>query len=173
MKGSKLSDVEQRFVLHWGQMGTEWGINRTVAQIHALLFIAERPLHAEEICDILQVARSNVSNSLKELQGWGIVHKTPVLGDKRDHFESVRDVWELARIIAAERKKREIDPTLQVLNECVAAAESDPDTSDTARTRLADMAAFLRTTGAAFERVNKLPTPALKGMLKVAGKGKK
>jgi DNA-binding transcriptional regulator GbsR (MarR family) len=171
MKEKSLSQVELRFILHWGQMGTEWGINRTVAQIHALLFLAERPLHAEDICDILQVARSNVSNSLKELQGWGIVHKVPVLGDKRDHFESVHDVWELARIIAAERKKREIDPTIQVLNECVKEAKTDADTSDTTHKRLKEMADFLKTTGAAFERVNHLPTPALKSMIKLAGKG--
>src|SRR6266496_918299 len=100
-------------------MGTRWGINRTVAQIHALLFLSAKPLHAEEIADTLAVARSNVSNSLRELQGWGVVRVVHVLGDRRDHFESLKDVWEIFRIVAEERKKREIDPTLRVLAQCV------------------------------------------------------
>src|SRR5881275_3193843 len=101
-----LSPVEQKFVLHWGEMGTRWGINRTVAQIHALLYLAPRPLNAEEIASTLDVARSNVSTSLRELQGWGIVRVAHVLGDRRDHFETLKDVWEIFRIVAEERKKR-------------------------------------------------------------------
>src|SRR5213075_2286968 len=120
-----LGPVEQKFILHWGEMGTRWGINRTVAQVHALLFISARPLSAEEIVDALFVARSNVSTSLKELQGWGIVRLVHVLGDRRDHFESMSDVWEMFRVIIDERKKREIDPTLAVLRECIADAEKD------------------------------------------------
>src|ERR1700745_2042367 len=114
-----LSRTEQRFVLHWGEMGTRWGINRTVAQVHALLFLSPKPLHAEEIANTLEVARSNVSTSLRELQGWGIVRLAHVLGDRRDHFESVKDVWEMFRIVAEERKRREIDPTLRGLAEWV------------------------------------------------------
>src|SRR6476661_3524011 len=113
-----LPPVAQKFILHWGEMGTRWGINRTVAQIHALLFLSARPLYAEEIADTLAVARSNVSNSLRELQGWGIVKLVHVLGDKRDHFESMRDVWEMFRVVLDERKKREIDPTMNMLKEC-------------------------------------------------------
>src|SRR5438874_101275 len=124
----KLSPVQQKFILHWGEMGTRWGINRTVAQIHALLFISSKPLHAEEIAATLDVARSNVSNSLKELQGWGIVKLVHVLGDKRDHFESMKDVWEMFRVVLDERKKREIDPTLAMLRSCVAEAEKDKQT---------------------------------------------
>src|SRR6478672_8418295 len=116
---TKLHPVQQRFILHWGEMGARWGINRTVAQIHALLFLSPKPLTAEEIADTLSVARSNVSNSLKELQGWGIVHLTHVMGDRRDHFESMKDVWEMFRTILDERKKRETDPTLNMLRECV------------------------------------------------------
>ena len=108
-----LPPFAQNFILHWGEMGTKWGINRTVAQIHALLFISEEPLNAEGICNRLGVARSNVSNSLKELQNWGIVNVVHLPGDRRDHFESVKDVYELFRIIATERKRREIDPTLR------------------------------------------------------------
>src|ERR1700684_597005 len=106
-----LSPIEQRFVLHWGEMGTRWGINRTVAQVHALLFLSSKALHAEEIASTLSVPRSNVSTSLRELQGWGIVRVAHVLGDRRDHFESVKDVWQMFEIIIAERKRREMGPT--------------------------------------------------------------
>src|SRR6266705_177668 len=118
-----LSHVQQKFVLHWGEMGTRWGINRTVAQIHALLYISPKPLNAEEIAETLGVARSNVSNSLRELQSWRIVKLVHVLGDKRDHFESMKDTWEMFRVVLDERKKREIDPTLAMLRSCVAEAE--------------------------------------------------
>jgi DNA-binding transcriptional regulator GbsR (MarR family) len=117
---TKMTPVAQAFVLHWGEMGTRWGINRTVAQIHALLFVSPKPLTAEEIADTLGVARSNVSNSLKELQNWGIVRIVHVLGDRRDHFESLKDVWEMFRIILDERKKRETDPTLHLLRDLAA-----------------------------------------------------
>src|SRR5213593_772111 len=127
---SKLRPVQQKFVLHWGEMGTRWGINRTVAQIHALLFISPKPLHAEEIATTLGVARSNVSNSLRELQGWGIVKLVHVLGDKRDHFDSMKDVWEMFRVVLDERKKREIDPTLRILRECIEEAEKDKETDE-------------------------------------------
>src|ERR1700751_4449876 len=120
---TKLSPIQQNFILHWGEMGTRWGINRTVAQIHALLFLSPKPLNAEEIAQTLCVARSNVSTSLKELQGWGIVKLVHVLGDKRDHFESMKDVWEMFRVVLDERKRREIDPTIRVLRECIAEAE--------------------------------------------------
>src|SRR6059058_3121971 len=116
----KLTAVMEKFILHWGEVGARWGINRTVAQIHALLFLSPRPLHAEEIAETLGVARSNVSTSLRELQGWGIVKLVHVLGDRRDHFETLKDVWEMFRIVLDERKKREIDPTLSVIRECIA-----------------------------------------------------
>src|SRR5436853_5310976 len=102
-----LTPVMEKFILHWGEMGARWGINRTVGQIHALLYLSEKPLHAEEISDLLGVARSNVSTSLKELQNWGIVRIVHVMGDRRDHFESMKDVWEMFRTILDERKKRE------------------------------------------------------------------
>src|SRR5712692_2424677 len=116
---NSLTPVAQKFILHWGEMGTRWGINRTVAQVHALLFLSPHPLPADEIADTLAVARSNVSTSLRELQGWRIVRVVHVLGDRRDHFESIKDVWEIFRIVSEERKRREIDPTLRVLAECV------------------------------------------------------
>src|SRR5213079_2884054 len=115
----ELTPVVEKFILHWGEMGQRWGINRSVAQIHALLYLSPRPLNAEEIAETLGVARSNVSTSLKDLQGWGIVRVAHVMGDRRDHFESIKDVWEIFQIVAQERKRREIDPTLRVLHECV------------------------------------------------------
>src|SRR5215203_7012249 len=123
----ELTPVTQKFILHWGEMGIRWGINRTVAQIHALLFISPKPVNAEQIAATLNVARSNVSNSLKELQGWGIVKRVHVMGDQRDHFESMKEVWEMFRVVLDERKKREIDPTIDVLQACAEAAEKDKD----------------------------------------------
>ena len=101
-----LSPVAQKFILHWGEMGTRWGVNRTVAQIHALLYLSQRPMPADEIADTLAVARSNVSTSLRELQGWRIVRVAPILGDRRQHFESMNDIWDMFRLIIVERKKR-------------------------------------------------------------------
>jgi len=125
-----LSPIQQKFILHWGEMGTRWGINRTVAQIHALLYLSPKPLHAEDIAETLGVARSNVSTSLKELQGWGIVKLVHVLGDKRDHFESMKDVWEMFRVVLDERKRREIDPTLAMIRDCIGHAQNDKQTDD-------------------------------------------
>src|ERR1700742_3113484 len=133
-----LTPIQQKFILHWGEMGTRWGINRTVAQIHALLYISPRPLHAEEIVEALGVARSNVSTSLKELQGWGIVRMVHVLGDKRDHFESMKDVWDMFRVVLDERKRREIDPTLAMLKECIVEAEQQGEKDPYVKERLCE-----------------------------------
>jgi DNA-binding transcriptional regulator GbsR (MarR family) len=165
-----LTSFEQKFVLHWGEMGTRWGINRTVAQVHALLFLSPKPLHAEEIANTLAVARSNVSNSVRELQGWGIVHVTHILGDRRDHFESVKDVWEIFRIIAEERKRREIDPTLRVLQECVSELKKAGAANAYTRERLEDMLSFLSTTSGLFEELVHMPNSMLKGMTRLRGK---
>ena len=115
-----LSPTTERFVLHWGEMGSRWGVNRSVAQIHALLFVLGKPLTAEDIADALGVARSNVSTSLRELTNWNLVRMTHVMGDRRDFFETSSDVWELMRIIVRERKLREFDPTVAMLTETVA-----------------------------------------------------
>src|SRR5438067_4000412 len=140
-----LSPVQQKFVLHWGEMGARWGINRTVAQVHALLFISDGPLNADEIVEALGVARSNVSTSLRELQGWRIVKVVHVIGDRRDHFESMKDVWEMFRVIVEERKRREIDPTLAILRECVAEAEKAKSTDETTKERLSALLGFFET----------------------------
>ena len=164
-----LTPTQRKFVLHWGAMGAQWGINRTVAQIHALLFISPKPLPAEDIATVLQVARSNVSNSLKELQGWRIIRTVPIARDRRDHFESIEDVWEMFRIVTEERKRREFDPTLQLLRECVAEAENDK-TDDYTRKRLGEMLNFFETMGSWFEQVRKMPNSA---MIKLAKAGDK
>jgi len=166
----KLSPIQQKFILHWGEMGTRWGINRTVAQIHALLYLSPQPLPAEDIAATLGVARSNVSTSLKELQGWGIVKLVHGLGDKRDHFESMHDVWEMFRIVLDERKKREIDPTLRVLRECLAEARKDKATDEFTQRRLRDLAGFFETTTAWYGEVRSWPTSALAKFVKLGGK---
>lgn len=169
-KPIELSRVVQKFVLHWGEMGTRWGINRTVAQIHALLYCSPRPLHAEEIAQTLGVARSNVSNSLRELQGWGIVKLAHVMGDRRDHFVSMTDVWEMFRVILDERKKRETDPTLAMLRECVAEAKKPSAADATARQRLNDMLEFFELMTDWYEKTRKMPTPTVLKFVKMGDK---
>jgi len=154
-----LTPFLQQFILHWGEMGTKWGINRTVAQIHALLFTSEEPLNAEQICDMLGVARSNVSNSLRELQNWGIVKVVHIPGDRRDHFESMKDVYEMFRVIAAERKKREVDPTLLMLRNCAEEAGGSKAKTDTyAKERLGDLLEFFELVSTFYDQMNRLPT---------------
>ena len=169
----QLSSVQQKFILHWGEMGTRWGINRTVAQIHALLFISPKPLNAEDIADTLSVARSNVSNSLKELQGWGIVRMVHVLGDKRDHFESMKEVWEMFRVVLDERKKREIDPTIAMLRDCVAEAEKDKETDEYTEQKLRELADFFAMTPAWYGQIRQWPTSALTKFVKAGDKIRK
>jgi len=154
-----LTAARRRFVLHWGEMGTRWGINRTVAQVHALLFVSERPLHAEEIAQTLEVARSNVSVSLRELTAWGLVRLVHVLGDRRDYFEALGDVWAMTQAIFEQRRRREIDPTMAALRECVAEAEAAKDAH--ARERLAGMLDFFELTLSWFEQVRRMPRPTL------------
>lgn len=140
----ELTGVTERFVLHWGEMGSRWGVNRTVAQVHALLFITARPLHAEDITRTLGVARSNVSNSLKELQAWSLVRVVHVRGDRRDHFETSTDVWELFKLIVAGRRQREIDPTMEALRGCLATAAAAREPQG-ARQRIEETLRFLET----------------------------
>lgn len=165
-----LTPIEQKFVLHWGEMGTRWGINRTVAQVHALLFVSIKPLDAEEIANTLAVARSNVSTSLRELQGWGIVRVVHVLGDRKDHFESVKDVWEIFRIVSEERKRREIEPTLRVLQECVSELKRAGGGSTYTRERLEEMLEFLTAMSGLCDELLRIPAGALKGITRLRGK---
>lgn len=132
-------DAIERFILHWGDLGATWGVNRSVAQIHALLIVSDNPLSAEEICNQLGLARSNVSNSIKELLGWGLVQRVPIAGDRRDHFAASGDAWEMAKKIIAIRKAREIDPAKSILKECIADASADSSTNSVATARLKDI----------------------------------
>ena len=168
-----LSPVQQKFILHWGEMGTRWGINRTVAQIHALLFIAPKPLPAEDISDTLQVARSNVSTSLKELQAWGIIRRVHVMGDSRDHYECMKDVWEMFRVVLDERKKREIDPTLTVLRDCILEAEKDKETDEYTEQKLRELHDFFELTTSWYGQIRQWPTSALTKFVKLGDKVRK
>jgi DNA-binding transcriptional regulator GbsR (MarR family) len=167
---NRLSSVQQKFILHWGEMGTRWGVNRTVAQVHALLYVSPKPLNADDIVETLDVARSNVSTSLKELQGWGIVKLVHVLGDKRDHFESMKDVWEMFRVVMDERKKREFDPTMRMLHECIVEAAKDKATDDYTEERLRELYKFFETTSALYVQVRRWPTAAMFKFMKTSDK---
>ncbi|MDE2681688.1 MAG: ArsR family transcriptional regulator [Verrucomicrobiota bacterium] len=169
-KTIQLSPVQQKFILHWGEMGTRWGINRTVAQIHALLYIWPNPLNAEQITLVLEVARSNVSTSLRELTGWGIVKNVQLMGDRRDHFETLDDPWEMFRIIIDERKRREMDPTLELLRDCLEeqkkARKKDPHTEE----RLEGLTEFFESASSCYTRVAKLPTRTLRKLSRMGDK---
>jgi len=156
-----LPEAVQRFVLHWGDMGGTWGVNRTVAQIHALLYLSETPLNAEDIQTQLGVARSNVSNSLKELLGYKVIRKHPIPGDRRDHFVAETDVWQVARQIAAARKAREIDPALATLEDCLAMAAGDNKVSDEQIQRLRNMHEFTATMDRWYDKMSALPSSTL------------
>lgn len=140
-----LAPAVRQFVLHWGEMGTQWGVNRSVAQIHALLYLSERPLNAEEISEKLGIARSNTSNSLKELMGWQLIRRVPMLGDRREHFEAEVDLWQMLTAIAKGRKQREVDPAVAALKICRAEAEQDSSISPVARKRIEAMQEFVTT----------------------------
>ena len=165
-----LTPVMQKFIVHWGEMGTKWGINRTVAQIQALLYLNPEPLHAEEICKLLGVARSNVSNSLKELQSWGVVTVSHKLGDRRDHFQTLTDPWEMFRLILEERKRREIDPTVAVLRDCVSLCEQSDEAGTLVHQRLTNTLEFFETTTTWYDQLNRLPREALIRFLRMGTK---
>ena len=167
-----LTQVQQQYILHWGEMGTRWGVSRTVAQIHALLYLSPAPLTAEEIATALNVARSNVSTSMRELESWGLVRPVHVLGERREHYETLSDVWEMFRIIVEQRKRREVDPTLQLLRRSLEENASDGSDAHT-RERLSEMAEFFETAMAAYEEVRMLPPATLRTLLKVRGKLRK
>ena len=162
----ELTETARRFVVHWGEMGTAWGVNRTVAQIHALLFFHGRPLHADDIAQTLVVARSNVSNSLKELLNWNLIRTTHVLGDRRDYFETSLDVWELFRTIVRERKEREFDPTVRVLQELVSTPGFEQESPD-AQDRVRETLRFMHTLGTWSEEMLRLSPPTLEKVMRL------
>jgi DNA-binding transcriptional regulator GbsR (MarR family) len=165
----KLTSVQKQLVLHWGEMGTRWGINRTVAQIHALLYLSANALAADEIAETLTIARSNVSTSVRELESWGIVRPVHVLGDRREHYECLKEVGEMFRLIVEQRKRRELDPTIQLLRSCRAELERDGSNEYT-RERVEDLTEFFETATVAYEEVRQLSPGALRGLLKMKGR---
>jgi DNA-binding transcriptional regulator GbsR (MarR family) len=165
-----LSPTEQKFILHWGEMGARWGVNRTVGQIHALLFLSNRPLSADDIVEALGVARSNVSTSIKELQSWKLIRVTHLMGDRRDHFVALQDVWEIFRVIVEERKRREIDPTLTVLRECAIEGDGDAGLDRASLARIHEVLDFLDMLGNTYEDYKHLPPATLQRFLKMGGK---
>ncbi len=160
----------ERFVLHWGEMGGQWGVNRSVSQIHALLYLSERPLTADDIADTLGLARSNVSNSIKELLGWNLIRRVPIRGDRRDHFEAETDIWEMFLRIAAGRKEREIDPAVAVLKTCAADADRDAGVSVVARERLKAMLAFLEMMERWYAQMLSVPKPQIATAIRLGSK---
>ncbi|EIC21598.1 GbsR/MarR family transcriptional regulator [Thiorhodovibrio frisius] len=166
----KLTPTTEKFILHWGEMGSRWGVNRTVAQIHALLYLAEKSLNAEQISETLGVARSNVSTSLKELQSWGLVKVIHRMGDRRDYFESQKDVWDIFFVISEERKRRELDPTLTLLRECVLEGEADKKTSPVVKERIQETLLFLEQITGWYEQIRKLDPKTLSRLMKLGSK---
>jgi DNA-binding transcriptional regulator GbsR (MarR family) len=158
------------FILHWGEMGTQWGVNRSVSQIHALLYLSDRPLPADEIVVALGLARSNVSTGLKELQSYAIVRRVHVEGDRRDHFVAETDLWDMVIRIAAERKRREIDPTIAFLAEISERLKADPAAPKHLRERVVRMHEFISTLGGWYEQVRVLPKSTLVTLMKLGGK---
>lgn len=166
----QLTDTTRKFILHWGEMGTRWGINRSVAQIHALLYVSPAPLPADEIADTLGLARSNVSGSLRELQGWGLARIAHQLGDRRDHFETTKDVWTMVRVILEGRKRRELDPSVEMLRACVAELDGKKAGEAYAEERLAGLLELTELAAAWCERARKLSPAALRRLLKLGDK---
>jgi DNA-binding transcriptional regulator GbsR (MarR family) len=165
-----LTPAAQRFVLHWGEMGQAWGINRTMAQVHALLFVSPDALDAEEISRLLDVSRSNVSTSLRELITWGVVRRVHIIGDRRDRFEALKDVMDTFRVIMAERKRREMDPTIVLLETCVRDANTSVSTDEYTRLQLEKMLEFVRMVTVWYSQIDRLPTPALQALFKGGGR---
>ena len=167
---TELAEPIEQFVLHWGDLGSHWGVNRSIAQIHALLYLSDVPLPAESIAEQIDIARSNVSNSLKELLRWKLVRRVPVRGDRRDHYEAETDLWEVVKRIAEGRKAREVDPARAALETCAAAAQGDPAVSDAARERLAEMTAFVESLNTWYEQMLTLPNASLSTLIRMGAR---
>jgi DNA-binding transcriptional regulator GbsR (MarR family) len=166
----QMTPAVEKYVLHWGEMGTRWGTNRTVAQIQALLYLSPKPLRADEIVDLLSVARSNVSTSIRELQSYGLVRMTHILGDRRDYFESLHNVWELFRVIIQQRKQRELNPTLTMLRGCVKEVDGEDQTDQVTKERIRNMLEFVETTNSWYEEVSDIPTNTLTKLMALGKK---
>jgi DNA-binding transcriptional regulator GbsR (MarR family) len=159
----------EAFVLHFGEMGSRWGINRTVGQIYAVLFIAEKPLCADDIVERLGVSRSNVSMGLKELQNWNLLRQRPIQGDRREFFTTPDDIYAIVRTLVDERKKREIDPTLTVLRELLMQTPGTPEEQH-AQARLKEMHELIELLTSWYADVQKLETERLIQLLSLGSK---
>jgi DNA-binding transcriptional regulator GbsR (MarR family) len=165
----KMPDAVEQFVLRWGDMGGQWGVNRSVAQIQALLFLSDRPLTAEDIADQLGIARSNISNSLKELLNWKLIRRVPVLGDRRDHYEAEADLWQMATKVAQGRKEREIDPMVAAIREGMAHID-DPSISPVVRQRLVQMHDFVTTVDSWYQQMLNVPPAQIMTLIRMGAK---
>lgn len=165
-----LPDPIQQFILHWGDMGGQWGVNRSVAQIHAYLYVSDQPKTAEDIAAALNMARSNVSNSIKELLTWKLIRRVPMLGDRRDHFEAETDIWEIVRLIAQGRKTRELDPAADVLRTCLQTADGNQSINPTAAQRMQDMLEFVEAINQWHEQMLTIPKNKLMLLIKMGSK---
>jgi DNA-binding transcriptional regulator GbsR (MarR family) len=163
----ELAPAVERFVLQWGEIGGKWGVNRSVSQIHALLYLSEQPMTAEDIADALGLARSNVSNSIKELSGWNLIRRVPIKGDRREHFEAETDIWEMFARIAEGRKTREIDPAVAALRACMAEAQNDPKTHPVATQRLKAMLDFVETMDRWYGQMLGVPKPQIAALVRL------
>lgn len=161
-----LTEISERFVMHWGEMSSRWGVNRTVGQIHALLYLAEQPVHAEAICEALSIARSNVSTSLRELMDWGLVRVVHVRGERRDYYEALHDIWEIFRAIAQGRRRRELEPTLAMVRAALADPQFSGETATT-RVRIRQVHDFLQTGLAWSEEIQRLDPDMLMQVMKL------
>ncbi|MCG7918759.1 MAG: MarR family transcriptional regulator [Candidatus Thiodiazotropha taylori] len=166
----KLTPVMEKYILNWGEMGTRWGVNRTVAQIHALLFLSSEALNAEEITETLGVARSNVSTSIKELQAWKLIKVVHKLGDRRDHFETMKDPWELFYTIMEGRKQRELDPTMSMLRECVLEVDEDDQTPQDVKGRIRDVLEFMETLDTWYGQIRVLPKSTMQKLIRLGAR---
>lgn len=164
-----LNPVAERFVLHWGEMGSKWGVNRTVAQIHALLYLVGKPMPADEITETLGVARSNVSNSMKELLNWNLIHVVHIMGDRREHFTTSTDVWQLFKTVVKERKEREFDPTIGVLRECLDSPDLAKEEAGS-QERIKEALAFMENISSWGDQMMKLEPSTLMKMMKLGTK---
>jgi len=165
-----LTPVAQKFIVHWGELGTRWGISRTVAQVHALLYLSQAPLDVQAICESLKIARSNASASLRELEGWGIVRSVHLLGDRREHFEAMADVWQMLATLVQARKRRECDPALAMLRECAEEAHGESVEAKFVETRIRAMRDLFETLGPLAEEFTLLPNPAVRGLIGLRGR---
>ncbi len=166
----KLNQTTEAFIVHWGEMGATWGVNRSVAQIHALLYLSQEPLHAEQISVLLGMARSNVSTSIKELLNWRLIDRTHVFGDRRDHYTGIKDNWDIVLRIAQGRKRREIDPTLHMLKNVASAPDYGQDTSTEQRKQISELIGFMETTTKWFDDIITIPQPKLVRLMKMGAK---